>query len=244
MTVATPRSGFDLEYYLNRAGGEKTGGGYYLNAAQQGEPDGRWFGKGAEALGLRDGQVVKKEPYLAVYNMIDPRTGERLPGRAPGGYARFAEILQRKLEAEPHATQERYLQLEREAAQETRRSPVYTDITIAHNKSVSVLHASFREQARRARLAGDTPGEALWRAREERVQADLAGGQPRGAGVDARTGRVHPHRLPRQPGRWGGTGPVGAGAAGGHHLAARDQPRWRTARPLAQRDRADGADRV
>src|SRR5215831_15344765 len=65
MTVATPRSGFDLEYYLNRTAGEKTGGGYYMNAAQQGEPDGRWFGKGAEALGLRDGQVVRKEPYLA-----------------------------------------------------------------------------------------------------------------------------------------------------------------------------------
>ncbi len=173
MTVATPRSGFDLEYYLNRTAGEKTAGGYYLNAAQQGEPDGRWFGKGAEALGLWDGQVVRKEPYLAVYTMTDPRSGERLPGRAPGGYAKFADILRRKLEAEPHATRERYLELEREAAQETRRSPVYTDITIAHNKSVSVLHASFREQARRARLAGDAGAEALWRAREERVQEIL-----------------------------------------------------------------------
>jgi conjugative relaxase-like TrwC/TraI family protein len=173
LTVATPRSGFDLEYYLNRTAGEKTAGGYYLNAAQQGEPDGRWFGKGAEALGLADGQVVTKDPYLAVYNMIDPRTGERLPGRAPGSYAKFADILQRKLAAEPHATHERYLQLEREAAQETRKSPVYTDITIAHNKSVSVLHASFREQARRARLAGDSKREALWRAREERVQEIL-----------------------------------------------------------------------
>src|SRR5215469_2128318 len=173
MTVVTPRSGFDLEYYLNRTAGEKTGGGYYMNAAQQGEPDGRWFGKGAEALGLRDGQVVRKEPYLAVYNMIDPKTGEKLPGRAPGNYARFAQILARKLAAEPYATHERYLQLEREAAQETRKSPVYTDITIAHNKSVSVLHASFREQARRARLAGDSQGEAVWRAREERVQEIL-----------------------------------------------------------------------
>lgn len=95
MTVVTPRSGFDLEYYLNRTAGEKTAGGYYLNAAQHGEPDGRWFGKGAEALGLRDGQVVRKEPYLAAYTMTDPRTGERLPGRAPGGYAKFADILAR-----------------------------------------------------------------------------------------------------------------------------------------------------
>ena len=91
MTVVTPRSGFDLEYYLNRTGGEQTGGGYYLNAAQHGEPDGRCFGTGAEALGLRDGQVVRKEPYLAAYTMTDPRSGERLPGRAPGGYAKFAD---------------------------------------------------------------------------------------------------------------------------------------------------------
>jgi hypothetical protein len=104
MTVVTPRSGFDLEYYLNRTAGEKTGGGYYLNAAQQGEPDGRWFGMGAEALGLRDGQVVRREPYLAVYSMIDPQTGEQLPGRARGSYAKFADILARKLAAEPHAT--------------------------------------------------------------------------------------------------------------------------------------------
>ncbi len=66
MTVVTPRSGLDLEYYLNRATGEKTPGGYYLNAAQTGEPPGRWFGKGAEALGLTDGQQVERDPYLAV----------------------------------------------------------------------------------------------------------------------------------------------------------------------------------
>jgi hypothetical protein len=66
MTVVTPRLGFDLKCYLNRTSGEKTGGGYYLNAAQQGEPDAIWFGSGAEAPGLRAGQVVRREPYLAV----------------------------------------------------------------------------------------------------------------------------------------------------------------------------------
>src|SRR5258708_489612 len=105
--------------------------------------------------------------------MIDPRTGEKLPGRTPGGYAKFAEILQRKLDAEPHATRERYLEVEREAASETRRSPVYTDATVGHNKSVSVLHASFRENARRAMLAGDHEAEKVWRAREARVQEIL-----------------------------------------------------------------------
>src|SRR5215471_14625966 len=172
VTIVTPRSGYDLEYYLDRAGGEKTAGGYYLNAAQQGEPPGRWFGKGAEALGFDDGQVVERDPYLAAYQQTDPDTGEKL-GRAPNGYKRFGQIFAAKLAAEPHAAWERRLELEREAGQEARRSPVYTDLTVAHNKSVSVLHASFREQARRAHLAGDTKAEAVWRAREQRVQEIL-----------------------------------------------------------------------
>ena len=172
MTVVTPRSGFDLEYYLNRATGEKTPGGYYLNAAQQGEPPGRWFGPGAEALGFTDGQQVERDPYLAVYQQVNPRTGEAF-GRGPYGYKHYTQILAGKLAAEPHAAGERVIELEREAAQETRRSPLYTDMTVAHNKSVSVLHASFREQARRARLAGDTEREVVWRAREERVQEIL-----------------------------------------------------------------------
>ena len=171
MTMVTPRSGYDLEYYLGRAG-EKTAGGYYLNAAQEGEPPGRWFGRGAEALGFTDGQLVERDPYLAAYQQRDPETGEKL-GRAPNGYKRFSQIFAAKLAAEPHATWERRLELEREAGQEARRSPVYTDLTVAHNKSVSVLHASFREQARRAHLAGDAKAEAVWRAWEERVQEIL-----------------------------------------------------------------------
>jgi hypothetical protein len=171
VTVASARSGYDAEYYLNRAA-ERTAGGYYMNAAQAGEPPGRWFGRGAEALGLADGQAVAAGPYRSVYAQVNPQTGQRM-GRAPGGYAQFREILARLEAAEPHATAERRLELEREAAQQTRRSPVYTDVTIAHQKSISVLHASFREQARRAHLAGDLAGVELWRAREARVQEIL-----------------------------------------------------------------------
>jgi hypothetical protein len=171
VTVASARSGYDAEYYLN-PGAERTAGGYYLNAAQAGEPPGRWFGKGAETLGLADGQPVSAEPYRSVYAQVNPQTGQRM-GRALGGYPKFREILARLEAAEPHATAERRLELEREAAQQTRRSPVYTDVTIAHQKSISVLHASFREQARRAHLAGDRAREELWRAREARVQEIL-----------------------------------------------------------------------
>ncbi len=123
-------------------------------------------------MGFTDGQIVERDPYLAVYQQVDPRTGETF-GRGPYGYKHYTQILAGKLAAEPHATRERVLELEREAAQETRRSHLFTDMTVAHNKSVSVLHASFREQARRARLAGDHEREAIWRAREERVQEIL-----------------------------------------------------------------------
>src|SRR5215471_1133767 len=213
VTIVTPRSGFDLEYYLERTAGEKTAGGYYLNAAQQGEPPGRWFGRGAEALGLADGQRVERDPYLAVYQQRDPQTGEKL-GRAPNGWRRFSEVFARKLAAEPHATWERRLELEREAGQQARRSPVYTDFTVAHTKSISVLHASFREQARRAHLAGDTAREALWRAREERVQEILQ--EANHAALEelqwragfVRTG-YHGRRVDgREPGRWAAAGLV------------------------------------
>ena len=212
MTMVTPRSGYDLEYYLNRAG-EKTAGGYYLNAAQQGEPPGRWFGKGAEALGCADGQLVERDTYLAAYQQTDPRSGEKL-GRAPNGWKRFSQVFAAKLAAEPHATWERRLELEREAGQEARRSPVYTDLTVAHNKSISVLHASFREQARRAHLARDTAREAVWRGREERVQKILQEANhaalvelQRRAGF-VRTG-YHGRRIDGQePGRWEAAGLV------------------------------------
>src|SRR5262249_15044630 len=65
MTVATPRSGFDLEYYLNRTGGGKTGGGYYLNAAPQREADRGRVGKGAGGAGVRGGEGGGEEACFA-----------------------------------------------------------------------------------------------------------------------------------------------------------------------------------
>jgi hypothetical protein len=50
-----------------QASPEQTAGGYYINAAQAGEAPGRWFGRGAEALGFDTGQQVEADPFLAVY---------------------------------------------------------------------------------------------------------------------------------------------------------------------------------
>ena len=173
--VVTVAKGYDLGYIWKtqgQASGARTPGGYYINAAQAGEPPGRWWGPGAHALGFTSGQVVERKPYDAVYQQRDPRTGDKL-GRPRGRYATFADHLAQLKATEPHATAERVIELEREAAQVTRQPAAYTDITVSFSKSISVLHASIRENARRARLAGDDRALAYWSGREERFQEVL-----------------------------------------------------------------------
>jgi TrwC relaxase len=94
-------------------------------------------------------------------------------GRRRGRYTKFADHLARLTAAEPHATAERVIELEREAAQVTRQPATYTDVTVSFSKSISVLHASIRENARRARLAGDHRALAYWSEREETFQGIL-----------------------------------------------------------------------
>jgi TrwC relaxase len=173
--VITVAKGYDLGYIWKGQGQadvERTTGGYYISAAQAGEPPGRWWGPGAQALGFIDGQLVERKPYDAVYQQLDPRTGQRL-GRPRGRYAKFADQLARLKAAEPHATAERLIELEHEAAQATRQPAAYTDVTISFSKSISVLHASIRENVRRSRLAGHQQAAAYWANKEETFQEIL-----------------------------------------------------------------------
>ena len=82
----------------------------------------------------------------------------------------FADHLARLKAAEPHATAERLIELEREAAQATRHPAAYTDVTVSFSKSISVLHASIRENERRAQQSGDDRAAAYWGVREQRFQ--------------------------------------------------------------------------
>ena len=172
--VVTFAKGYDLGYIWKTQDrtAERGIGGYYLNAAQAGEPPGRWWGPGAQALGLTPGQTVDRKPYDAGYRQIDPRTGAKL-GRPRGRYPTFADHLARLTAAEPHATAERLIELEREAAQATRQPAAYTDVTVSFSKSISVLHASIRENERRARLAGDQQAASYWAGRERQFQEIL-----------------------------------------------------------------------
>jgi conjugative relaxase-like TrwC/TraI family protein len=208
--VVTAASGYDLGYVWKNQGQpapERTAGGYYINAARDGEPPGRWWGPGAAALGFSAGQMAEREPYEQVYQQIDPRTGQKL-GRSRGNYAKFEEHFDRLKAAEPYATAERLLELEREAAQTTRQSAAYTDMTVSFSKSISVLHASIRENARRARLAGNQ-ADAVWWDAEARAFEEILQ-QANQAGLDhvqhwagmTRTG-YHGSRVDgREPGRF------------------------------------------
>ena len=76
--VVTVAKGYDLGYIWKTQGEAAAGrtmGGYYINAAQGGEPPGRWWGPGAQALGLTPGQIVQRAPGPAACPTCPTQTG-------------------------------------------------------------------------------------------------------------------------------------------------------------------------
>jgi TrwC relaxase len=160
--VATLSKGYDLDYMWRQAGPERRAADYYIQAAEDGgEPPGRWWGPGAEALGFAQGQVVEREPYDLLFGHRQAPDGTPL-GRPPGGKLKAAEVYAQLLAAEPHATAERKHQLRVEAASRARQSPLYFDLTVSLSKSISIFHASLGENARLAHQAGDQAGYDYW----------------------------------------------------------------------------------
>jgi len=164
--VGTLHKGFSIEYAWAQVGlavDRRQAGAYYIGAAEGGEPPGRWWGPGAQALGFRDGQEIERKPYDMVFGeRVHPVDGTRL-GRRRTAADRLAEDLYaRMLQAEPHATAQRKRELRDQAAREARQSPPYFDLTFSLGKSTSLFHASLGENARRAHEDGDVEGEAFW----------------------------------------------------------------------------------
>jgi conjugative relaxase-like TrwC/TraI family protein len=164
--VATLSKGYDLDYIWQQVdrGLAKDAAGYYIQASETGgEPPGRWWGPGAEALGLQPGQVVEREPYDLLFGEHKSPDGTPL-GRPPANGRKTADIYARLLAAEPHATAERKRELRLEAVSQARQSPLFFDLTVSLSKSISIFHASLGENARLAREAGDVPGDQYWSA--------------------------------------------------------------------------------
>ena len=86
--VVTVAKGYDLGYVWKNQAQEGHGEEHrrLLHQRRPGRGAARpLVGPGAQALGFTAGQVVEREPYDAVYQQFDPRTGEKL-GRARGSY--------------------------------------------------------------------------------------------------------------------------------------------------------------
>ena len=163
-------------------------------------------GPGAPALGFTPGQTVERRRYDAIYQQTDPHTCAKL-GRPRGRYPTFADHLARLTAAEPHATAERLIELEREAAQATRQ-PAATTTSPSRSPSRSRC-CTPRSGRTSARPPGRRPagGRVLGRAGAG-VPGGAAPGQPgRAAYLQAwagitRTG-YHGTRIDgREPGRF------------------------------------------
>jgi len=167
--------GYDKDYPWRQvgAGAELHGGGYYLAAVEAGEPAGRWWGAGAQALGLQPGSVVGYKEHDLLFGQRRAPDGTKLR-RAPGdGAARAHEAYERLLAAEPGALPGRRRELRMEAQRSVRQSPLYYDVTVSPSKSISVFHASLGENLRDAIARGDAKDAAYWRACIEGMDADI-----------------------------------------------------------------------
>ena len=208
--VATLSKGYDLDYIWKQVdrGPAKDAASYYIQASESGgEPPGRWWGPGAQALGFDHGQRVERNPYDLLFGERKAPGGTPL-GRPPGSGRKAADLYTALLAAEPHATAERRRELRIQATTQARQGPLFFDLTISLSKSISIFHASLGENARLARQAGDQAGDQYWSALVTEVddmiwQATWAGFGyfQREAGY-TRTGSHNSRVHGRETGQW------------------------------------------
>ena len=175
MTVrASVRPGYDVAYPTRGVNPDYRAGDYYRQASEQGEPPGRWAGKGAERLGFAPREVVDNDQYTMLFaDRVHPGDGVTRLGRRPAGdrtAAKTAEIYESLLAAEPHATAERKCELQFEAAGRTRQSPYYFDLTSGFSKSISLFEASIGQGIKEAHDRGDQAAEARRAAMEAELE--------------------------------------------------------------------------
>ncbi len=181
--MLTISSGHSAEYLTAAVAAGREN--YYTGAVAAGEPPGRWYGAGAQALGLAG--LVDTQDMTALYERyLDPRDPAfRDPSRWDGAatlghtgrrYATEEEIYTAALEAEPAAGPERRAELWVEAGKRARRNVSFLDATFSVQKSVTVLHTAFEAQEVAAQQAGDAAAAAAWAAHREAVEAAIWAG--------------------------------------------------------------------
>lgn len=189
-------SGHSIDYLTGAvAAGRES---YYTGAVAAGEPPGRWWGRGAQTLGLTG--LVDNEVIADLYGrFLDPRDGQTVLGHGGRRYATAEELYARKLEATPHASAEERERLRLLAGQEARSNVAFHDATFNVQKSVTVLHAAFEAQEVAARRAGDVDTERAWAAHRLAVEEAIW------AGNNASLAYLAEHAGYTRVGKHGGT---------------------------------------
>jgi hypothetical protein len=121
--MATVAKGYDLHYAWRAVGEAYRDAGYYLAAAEAGEPPGTRWGPGAERLGFTAGQEVEREGYNLLFGEQKGPDGQKL-GRAPANAGKAVEIYKSLLAAEPGADDHRRAELRIVAQRQARQSPL------------------------------------------------------------------------------------------------------------------------
>nr|WP_222131755.1 MobF family relaxase [Pseudonocardia sp. C8] len=162
-------NGYSPDYLLQEVAAGREN--YYTGAVADGEPPGRWWGAGAEQLGLTG--LVDAQDMQALYErFLDPRAeGFRDPsrwdevptlGHAGRRYVSEDELYAAALEREPDAAAERRAELRTEAGKAARHNVAFLDATFSVQKSVTLLHTAFEAREVTARNAGDEQAAAAW----------------------------------------------------------------------------------
>src|SRR3954453_363224 len=180
-------SGYSPDYLLNEVATGREN--YYTGAVAEGEPPGRWWGAGAERLGLTG--LVDGHDMRGVYErFLDPRHEAftdpdrwdevNTLGHTGRSYTSEDDLYAQFLQREPGATAERRVELKVEAGKKARHNVAFLDVTFSVQKSVTLLHTAFEAQEVAARQAGDEEIAAAWGAFRTAVEDAIWAGNNAG----------------------------------------------------------------
>jgi len=208
--VLSVASGYSPEYLLKEVATGREN--YYTGAVTDGEPPGRWWGAGAEKLGLTG--LVEAQDMRAVYErFLDPRAeGFSDPelwddvdtlGHAGRKYKTEEQLYAAAVEREPGATGERLAELRTEAGKKARHNVAFFDLTFNVQKSVTLVHTAFEAQETAARQAGDEETAAAWAQFRTAVEDAIWAGNNAGLAYFAeKAGYTRTGHHGGEAGRW------------------------------------------
>ncbi|MBW0101638.1 MobF family relaxase [Pseudonocardia sp. KRD291] len=180
-------TGYSPEYLLREVATGREN--YYTDAVAEGEPPGRWWGAGAEQLGLTG--LVEAQDMRAVYERYldpraegfrDPKAWDTVPtlGHTGRKYATEQDLFDQALEREPDADPERRAQLWTEAGRSARHNVAFFDATFSVQKSITLVHTAFEAREVAARTAGNEEEAAAWGQLREAVEDSIWAGNNTG----------------------------------------------------------------